>query len=45
MSKMDQASKEAWQWVDSTEAQAITIDHMHTSYRLKVPKCKPGKCK
>lgn len=42
---MDQASKEAWQWVDSTEAQAITIDHMHTSYRLKVPKCKPGKCK
>ncbi|EFX68348.1 hypothetical protein DAPPUDRAFT_63211 [Daphnia pulex] len=42
---MDQASKEAWQWVESTEAGAITIDHIQTSYRLKVATCKPGKCK
>jgi ubiquitin carboxyl-terminal hydrolase 48 len=45
MSKMDQASKEAWQWVERTEAGAITIDHIQTSYRLKVATCKPGKCK
>ena len=45
MSKMDQASKEAWQWVENTEASAITIHHIQTSYRLKVPNCKAGKCK
>ena len=45
MSKMDQASKEAWQWVESTEASAITIEHVQTSYRIKVPTCKSGKCK
>lgn len=42
---MDQASKEAWQWVENTEADAITDEHVQMSYRLKVGPCKPGKCK
>ena len=45
MIKMDQASKEAWQWVENTEADAITDEHVQMSYRLKVGPCKPGKCK
>lgn len=45
MFKMDQASKEAWQWVEHTEADAIKEVHVQTAYRLKVGPCKPGKCK
>lgn len=45
MAKLDQAAREAWQWVENTDANAITIDNIHTAYRLKVPACKPGKCK
>jgi len=45
MYKMDQASKEAWLWVDNTEPTAIDEEHIKLSYRLKVPPCKPGKCK
>lgn len=45
MYKMDQASKEAWQWIENTDVGAITSDHIQTSYRLKIPICKPGKCK
>jgi len=45
MYKLDQASKEAWQWVENTEVTQITDEHIKLSYRLKVQPCKLGKCK
>ncbi len=45
MSKNDQAAREAWQWVEDTDPSDISVENIHSAYRINVPLCKAGKCK
>ncbi|GAB1608056.1 hypothetical protein Ahia01_001089700 [Argonauta hians] len=45
MPSKQQLDKEAWGWIEYTEPDKVTLEHVKCAYHLNLEPCKLGKCK
>lgn len=45
MPSKQQLDKEAWGWIDTTEPNEVTLEHVKYAYHINLQACEAGTCK